>query len=67
MIAELKLVKLLQLKVNRGTKEVDGSRPRDQKTLPVALRKQVEDLTGRQEDIRDVTERLATERDLNNQ
>ena len=64
MIAELKLVKLLQLKVNRGTQEVDSSRPREQKTLPVTLRKQVEELTGRQEDIRDVTERLATERDL---
>lgn len=67
LVAELKLVRLLQVKVNRGTQEVDITRPKDEKVIPVAVRNRVEELTGRQEDIRDVTERLATERDVRGQ
>lgn len=62
LIAELKMVRMLQVKVNRETKDVDGSRPEDAKALAAALIQRIETLQGRQEDIHDVTERIAEER-----
>lgn len=62
IIAELKLVRMLQVRVNRDTKDVDGQRPESAKDLPLALTKRIEALEGRQEDVHDVTERIAIER-----
>lgn len=62
LIAELKMVKMLQVKVNRETKDVDGQRPEDAKALAAVLLQRIETLQGRQEDIHDVTERIAEER-----
>lgn len=62
MIAELKMVRLLQVKVNKETKDVDGQRPEDAKKLAALLLQRIETLQGRQEDIHDVTERIAEER-----
>jgi hypothetical protein len=66
LIAELKMVRLLEVRLHQNTTSADGQRGGDSK-VPAALRKQILDLTGRQEDVRDVTERLAIERgaDLN--
>ena len=62
IIAELKMVRMLQVRVNRETKDVDGRRPAEAKDLPVALTRRIEALQGRQEDVHDVTERIAIER-----
>ena len=61
MIAELKLVRLLEARLYENTTTAEGQRA-GALTLPAALRRQIMDLTGRQEDVRDVTERLAIER-----
>lgn len=60
ILSELKMIRLLEVRVHQSTMDVDGKR--QAATLSPALRKRVEDLEGRQEDIRDATEQLATER-----
>ena len=62
IIAELKMVRLLQVRVNRDTRDVDTKRPGDEKDLPAILTRRIEALQGRQEDVHDVTERIAIER-----
>jgi hypothetical protein len=62
LIAELKMVRMLQVRVNQDTKDVDKSRPEEVKAIAAALLQRIETLQGRQEDIHDVTERLAEER-----
>ncbi|MGE5192803.1 MAG: hypothetical protein ACM3U2_09890 [Deltaproteobacteria bacterium] len=62
IIAELKMVRMLQVRVNRDTRDVDKKRPADLKDLPAILTKRIESLQGRQEDVHDVTERIAVER-----
>lgn len=62
LIAELKMVRMLQVKVNRETKDVDQQRPEDAKSIAALLLQRIETLQGRQEDIHDVTERIAEER-----
>ncbi|MBC7820527.1 MAG: hypothetical protein IAG10_26885 [Planctomycetaceae bacterium] len=67
IIAELKMVRMLQVRVNRDTKDVDGRRPAESRDVPAVLTRRIEALQGRQEDVHDVTERIAIERaeDLN--
>jgi hypothetical protein len=60
IISELKMIRLLQTRVEQRTTEVDGKRATA--SLSPALRKRIEELEGRQEDIRDATEQLAAER-----
>jgi hypothetical protein len=60
IISELKMIRLLQTRVEQRTTEVDGKR--STASLSPALRKRIEELEGRQEDIRDATEQLASER-----
>jgi hypothetical protein len=60
IISELRMIRLLQVRVQMNTTDVDGKRTTS--SLTAALRKRVEELEGRQEDIRDATERLASER-----
>ncbi len=64
LIAELKMVRLLETRVHQDTAGADRTRE-EGAAVSAKLRRQIETLNGRQEDIRDVTERLATERDLN--
>ncbi len=64
LIAELKMVRLLETRVHQDTTDTDRGRP-EPAEVSSTLRRQIEALNGRQEDIRDVTERLAAERDLN--
>jgi hypothetical protein len=61
IIAELKMIRLLQVRVNKDTLDVDARRPKDV-ALPGTVKKEIGELEGREEDIRDVTERLASER-----
>ena len=62
IIAELKMVRMLQVRINRDTKDADGRRPAEAKSLPAVLTRRIEALQDRQEDIHDVTERIAVER-----
>lgn len=61
IIAELRIVRLLQVRLNRDTKETDEHRPTSAE-ITAALTKKIEQLRGRQEDVHDVTERIAIER-----
>ncbi len=60
IISELKMIRLLQTRVHQNTSDVDAKRAAA--ALPPGIRKRIEDLEGRQEDIRDATEQLASER-----
>ena len=62
IIAELKMVRMLQIRVNRDTKDVDQRRPADLKDLTASLKRRVEGLYDRQSDVHDVTEQIAIER-----
>ena len=61
MVAELKLLRLLQMRVNQETVGTDQKR-QQAAGISAALRRQIEDIGGRQEDVRDVTEKLRAER-----
>jgi hypothetical protein len=61
MVAELKLLRLLQVRVNQETVGTDQKR-QQAAGISAALRRQIEDIGGRQEDVRDVTEKLRAER-----
>jgi hypothetical protein len=61
LIAELKLIRLLEQRVHKETVSTDQQRG-EAAALPAGIRKLVEELGGRQEDVRDVMDRLAAER-----
>lgn len=52
LVAELKMIRLLQVRLDDDTLQVDQSRP-GEPTLPPALRRAIEDLKSGQEEIRD--------------
>ncbi|HEV7221893.1 MAG TPA: hypothetical protein VGN42_04280 [Pirellulales bacterium] len=62
LVAELKLVRMLQLRTNRQTSDADGKRPEAAKSLSAELRRKIEDLADQQDHIREATQRLADER-----
>ncbi len=62
LIAELKMVRLMQLRVNRDTTNVDTVRPAEVEALSQDIQGQIEVVTERQVHVRDTTERLAEKR-----
>ena len=58
LIAELKMIRLLQTRLNDDTVEVDQSRP-DEPALPPDLRREIEALEDSQEELRDTISQLA--------
>ena len=58
LIAELKMIRLLQTRLNDDTVEVDQSRP-DQPALPPDLRREIETLEDSQGELRDTLSQLA--------
>jgi hypothetical protein len=58
LIAELKMIRLLQTRLNDDTLEVDHSRP-GAAVLSPELRKEIEGLKGAQEEIRDSLSKLS--------
>ena len=60
LVAELKTIRMLEARLQRDTAKTDSAREGEQ--VAVSLRNTIESLQGRQEDIRDVTERLNAER-----
>lgn len=61
LVAELKLIRLLQLRTNRQTTDVDGQRPAG-RTLPAELRERLENVADHQDHIREAMQRLAEDR-----
>lgn len=62
LIAELRIVRMLQVRVNRDTKDVDGHRPEEIKDLTATIKHRIEAIHDRQDDIHDVTEAITLER-----
>ncbi|MFI5457063.1 MAG: hypothetical protein ACHRXM_16580, partial [Isosphaerales bacterium] len=58
LIAELKMIRLLQTRLNDDTIAVDGSRPKTPILTP-ALRLEIESLKSSQEEIRDSLAKIA--------
>jgi hypothetical protein len=58
LIAELKMVRMIQSRLNDDTVEVDKTRP-VASTLPPALRREVETLEATQDEIRDSLAKIA--------
>ena len=62
LIAELKMIRLLQVRVNGETIEVDGKRPDRAKSLSAAIQTAIEDVETHQEDVLLTTQQLSEER-----
>lgn len=62
LIAELKMVKMLQVRINRDTKDADEKRPKEVENLTASLKKKIEGLRDRQDDVHDVTELISVDR-----
>jgi len=62
ILAELKMIRILQLRVNSGTVVVDKQRAADAERLSRLLRDRVAKIRGLQEDVTDVTEELSISR-----
>jgi hypothetical protein len=61
LIAELKMIRLLQVRTNQRTSEVDSSRTGLEK-LSAAVKDEIEAVADQQDFVREATERLAEER-----
>ncbi|HWB09297.1 MAG TPA: hypothetical protein VG826_08740 [Pirellulales bacterium] len=61
LIAELKMIRLLQVRTNQRTEEVDHSRA-GLAALSAAVKEQIEAVADQQDFVREATERLAEER-----
>lgn len=63
LIAELKMIRILQVRVNDSTSQVDGERASaEAQALSGRLRKEIEAIEQQQDEVRDATERLSLER-----
>lgn len=62
LIAELKMVRLMQLRVNDETVGVDGQRAEELDQLAADLRERIGEVESDQDHVRETTERLAIER-----
>jgi hypothetical protein len=61
IIAELKMIRILQTRVTADTKHVDEKRS-EVEELSAALRQKIQNIHDRQQDVRDVTDKLTSER-----
>jgi len=62
LVAELKMIRMVQIRVNKATIQTDGGRAAALEALSADLRQRIENVTNQQDDVRDVTERLFLER-----
>ncbi|HZZ29936.1 MAG TPA: hypothetical protein VFE46_18210 [Pirellulales bacterium] len=62
IIAELKMIRMLQTRVNRDTKHTDDDRTARADHLSAELQQRLQALHDRQQDVEDVTDKLITER-----
>jgi hypothetical protein len=62
ILAELKMIRILQQRVNRETEQTDHTRSDDEKKITSDLQHKIQTLHDRQQDIYDVTDKLNNER-----
>ncbi|HTQ38592.1 MAG TPA: hypothetical protein VMJ32_06165, partial [Pirellulales bacterium] len=62
MIAELKMIRMLQTRVTRETKQTDDQRTAELDHLSTELQQRIQALHDRQQDVYDVTDKLNTQR-----
>jgi hypothetical protein len=62
LLAELKMIRMLQVRVNRDTKQADEKRAAELERLTAETRQKIEAIHDRQQDVHDVTEKLNTQR-----
>ncbi len=62
LLAELKMIRMVQVRVNKATAQTDGGRKAELDTISAELRQRIENVANQQDDVRDVTERLFAER-----
>jgi hypothetical protein len=59
LVAELKMVRLLQLRVNKETVGVDGKRPMPPAEVPAGVKQEISGVEKRQDAVRSTTEKLS--------
>ncbi|MBL9122726.1 MAG: hypothetical protein JNG90_03780, partial [Planctomycetaceae bacterium] len=62
LIAELKMIRILQVRVNDDTVQVDAQRGVEAAALAAKLRQEIEAIEEHQDEVREATERLSLER-----
>jgi hypothetical protein len=62
LVAELKMIRMLQIRVSRDTKQTDEKRAAEQERLSAQMRQTIQAIHDRQADVHDVTDRLNTVR-----
>jgi hypothetical protein len=62
LLAELKMIRMLQVRVNRDTKQADEKRAVELERLSAETRQKIELIHDRQQDVHDVTDKLNAER-----
>jgi hypothetical protein len=63
LIAELKMIRMLQVRTNQRTLDVDKVRPAiDADALSTSIKRQIEDVADQQDHVREATQRLSDER-----
>jgi hypothetical protein len=62
LLAELKMIRMLQVRVNRDTKQADEKRAAELERLTAETRQKIEAIHDRQQDVHDVTDKLNTQR-----
>ena len=58
LLAELKVLKMLQVRVNEETKDTDGSRAAAMRELPAPLKQKIGTIRDNQQQVRDATESI---------
>ena len=62
LLAELKMIRMLQVRVNRDTKGADEKRAAELERLSAETRQKIEAIHDRQQDVHDVTDKLNAQR-----
>jgi len=62
IIAELKMIRMVQIRVNRATVQTDSGRAAEAAAIAAELRRRIDNVTHQQDDVREVTDRLFEER-----
>jgi hypothetical protein len=62
LLAELKMIRMLQVRVNRDTKQADEKRAAELERLSAEMRQKIELIHDRQQDVHDVTDKLNAQR-----
>lgn len=62
LIAELKMVRILQVRINHDTKRTDANRAAELTSLSAEMQRKIQSIHDRQQDVHDVTDKLNMQR-----